>query len=120
MTGDTKGKRGGRPRGDRIEVWVTPVERGEIAARADEAGLSLSSYLRAAGLHHRIKSVYDLDAVRDLAKVNGDLGRVAGLLKWWLVDGQDKLSRREEVERLLIDFRALQNEVTTLMKAVRR
>ena len=64
--------------------------------------------------------MYDLDAVRDLAKVNGDLGRVAGLLKWWLVDGQDKLSRREEVERLLIDFRALQNEVTTLMKAVRR
>ncbi|WP_442963648.1 hypothetical protein [Pseudomonas sp. MF6784] len=33
-----------------------------------------------------IRSVVDLAAVADLAKVNGDFGRVAGLLKFWLAE----------------------------------
>lgn len=51
-----------------------------------QAGLSLSTYLLAAGLNHPIRSVADLDAVADLVRVNGDLGRVAGLLKLWLAE----------------------------------
>ena len=33
-----------------------------------------------------IRSVVDLNAVADLAKINGNLGRVAGLLKIWLAE----------------------------------
>jgi hypothetical protein len=32
----------------------------------------------------RPKSVYDLEAVEQLAKVGADLGRLGGLLKLWL------------------------------------
>ena len=42
--------------------------------------------LRAAGLNQPIRSVLDHDAVRDLAKVNGDQGRLGGLLKLWLME----------------------------------
>ena len=61
-------------------------EKAPITERADEAGLSRSRYLRALGLKTPVRSVVDLAAVADLAKVNGDLGRVAGLLKLWLAE----------------------------------
>src|SRR5690606_32702135 len=61
--------RGTRPRGMRLEVWVTPEERAEIAARAAEAGLSVSAYLRTAGLNHPVRSVLDLRAVTDMGRV---------------------------------------------------
>lgn len=116
MAEDTKEKRGGRPRGARIEVWVTPEERAKIAERADRAGLSLSAYMRAAGLNHRIKSVYDLQAVGDLVRVNGDLGRVAGLLKLWLAEKPGQGARRFEVDRIMTEFRALQAELSGIMR----
>ena len=74
---------GGEPGhvGSRVEVWVTPDERAEIAPRAAQSGMSLSAYMRAAWLKHPVRSVLDLKAVADLVRVNGDLGRVAGLLK---------------------------------------
>jgi len=37
-------------------------------------------------LNEPIRSVVDLRAVAGLGKVNGDLGRVAGLLELWLAD----------------------------------
>lgn len=111
----TKG-RGSRPRGARLEVWVTPAERAEIESRAAEAGLSVSAYLRAAGLNHPIRSVYDLRAVADLGKVNGDLGRVAGLLKLWLAEKRGQGAHPVAVERLMADFRALQTELSAIMR----
>jgi hypothetical protein len=116
MNDDTKKGRGTRPRGTRIEVWVTPEERAEITQRAERAGLSLSAYLRAAGLEQRIRSVYDLGAVADLVRVNGDLGRVAGLLKLWLAEKPGQGARRFEVDRMMRDFRALQAELSRIMQ----
>ena len=84
MTEDTKGKAQPRRRGKPIEVWVTDEEKATITERAEEAGMSRSGYLRALGLNTPIRSVVDLKAVADLCRINGDLGRVAGLLKLWL------------------------------------
>jgi len=112
--------RGTRPRGMRLEVWVTPEERAEIATRAAEAGLSVSAYMRAAGLNHPVRSVLDLKAVADLVRVNGDLGRVAGLLKLWLAEKRGQGSRPVDVEALMKDLRALQTEMRQIMgRAVR-
>lgn len=112
----TKGGRGGRPRGKRIEVWVTDQERAEIAEKADQAGLSLSGYLRAVGLNQPVRSVYDLKAVADLGRVNGDLGRVAGLLKLWLAERRGQGARPIDVEAMMNDFRALQTELSATMR----
>ncbi len=60
-----------------------------IEARAQAAGLSVSAYLRELGLNHQPKSVFDQDAVLELAQASGDIGRLGGLLKWLLAEAPD-------------------------------
>ena len=120
MTNDKKKEtvRGTRPRRERIEVWVTTDEKAELVQRAAMAGLSQSAYMLAAGMNHPIRSVLDLRAVGELAKVNGDLGRVAGLLKLWLAEKRGQGAR--PTEAMMRDFRKLQDELTGIMsRAVR-
>ena len=116
-----KGKgRGTRPRGQRIEVWVNNDEKAELADRAAQSGLSLSAYMKAAGLNAPIRARADLSAVADLVRVNGDLGRVAGLLKLWLAEKRGQGARPVDVEAMMKDFRALQDEVRSIMIRVAR
>ena len=107
--------RGTRPRRERIEVWVSIDEKKELAERADQAGLSNAAFLRAVGLNLPIGSRADLEAVRQLAKVNGDLGRVAGLLKLWLAEKRGQGARPIDVEAMMMDFRAIQEDMRALM-----
>lgn len=115
MNEGTKKGRGTRPRGTRIDVWVTDDERADITERAEQSGMSLSHYLRAAGLNHQIRSVYDLKAVADLGKVNGDLGRVAGLLKLWLADQRGVGAKPADVEKMMDEFREQQTQLSAIM-----
>lgn len=101
-----------------VKVWVTDVDKSEIAKRAEQAGLSMSAYLLAAGLNHKTRSVLDLKAVAELARVNGDLGRVAGLLKLWLAEKRGQGARALDVEAMMVEFRELQGEVRTIMSKV--
>ncbi|NNB50432.1 plasmid mobilization protein [Pseudomonas fragi] len=110
----TKARRRGKP----IEVWVNDGEKAEITARAEKSGLSRSGYLRAVALNYPIRSVLDLAAVSDLAKINGDLGRVAGLLKLWLADKRGQGARAVDVEAMMREFRELQREVGAIMSKV--
>lgn len=119
MTGETQPPRGTRPRAQRIEVWLTAEERATIIGRAAQSGMSLSSYLRTAGLNHPIRSVYDLKAVAELGKVNGDLGRVAGLLKLWLAEKRGQGARPIEVEAMMDQFRTLQRTLSGVIGQVR-
>ncbi|MBJ2304314.1 MULTISPECIES: plasmid mobilization protein [Pseudomonas] len=107
-----------RRRGKPIEVWVTDEEKVAITEKADEAGMSRSGYLRALGLNTPIRSVVDLKAVSDLAKVNGDLGRVAGLLKPWLEEKRGQGAPAMDVGALMREFRQCQGEVRALMSKV--
>ncbi|HCB0642566.1 TPA: CopG family transcriptional regulator [Klebsiella variicola subsp. variicola] len=118
MTEGTKGKAPPRRRGKPIEVWVTDEEKATITERAEEAGMSRSGYLRALGLNTPIRSVVDLTAVADLAKVNGDLGRVAGLLKLWLAEKRGQEARPKDVEAMMNDFRRLQAAILDKMSAI--
>lgn len=111
---------GTRPRAKYIKVFVSAEESDELTGRAYQSGLSLSAYLRAAGMNHPIRSVLDLKAVADLAKVNGDLGRVAGLLKLWLAEKRGQGAHPVDVEAVMTEFRTLQTKLTSIMsRAVR-
>ena len=94
-------KREPRDRQRTLRVVVSARERAQIEERAKIAGLSVSAYLRAAGLHHPIRSVLDHQAVCDLAKVNGDQGRLLGLLKLRLTERAGPGPPATEVRRLL-------------------
>ena len=118
MTEDTKGNAQPRRRGKPIEVWVTDEEKATITERAEEAGMSRSGYLRALGLNTPIRSVVDLKAVADLCRINGDLGRVAGLLKLWLLEKNGQGASSVEIERMMVEFRELQAGVREKMSAV--
>ena len=80
--------------------------------------MSRSGYLRALGLNTPIRSVVDLTAVADLAKVNGDLWRVAGLLKLWLAEKNGQGAEPVDVEKMMVDFRVLQAQVRGLMSRI--
>lgn len=60
----------------------------------------------------------DLKAVAELARVNGDLGRVAGLLKLWLAEKRGQGSRAVDVDAIMVEFRELQGEVRAIMSKV--
>lgn len=94
-----------------MKVSVSASERAEIEARATAAGLSVSSYLRAAGLGHPVRSALDHEAVTALAKVNADQGRLGGLLKLWLASRPGEGASEREVRRLLGEIEALQGEL---------
>ncbi|MCL2913022.1 conjugal transfer transcriptional regulator TraJ [Shewanella corallii] len=67
-----------------IKVYCLPSEKRSIELQAKKAGLSAAKYLRDVGQGYLITSVVDFRAVRELARINGDLGRLGGLLKLWL------------------------------------
>ncbi|QKG66678.1 CopG family transcriptional regulator [Pseudomonas sp. B14-6] len=118
MTDGTKEKATARRRGKPVEVWVTDEEKATITARAKEAGMARSAYLRALGLNTPVKSVVDLGAVSELAKVSGDLGRVAGLLKLWLAQKRGEGANAIDVESIMVEFRRLQVDIGMKMGAI--
>lgn len=81
--GETRTTRKGCPP---IYVYCLPQEKAQIEAIAKATGHSASSYLRAVGQGYPVHSILDFERVQELAKVNGDLGRLGGLLKLWLTD----------------------------------
>jgi hypothetical protein len=107
-----------RDRQRTLRVVVSATERARIEQRAKIAGLSVSAYLRAAGLNQPIRSVLDHDAVRELAKVNGDQGRLGGLLKLWLVDRPGRGVPEIEVRRLLERIAELQGRLAEVVGRV--
>ncbi|MDR1520533.1 MAG: conjugal transfer protein TraJ [Planctomycetota bacterium] len=99
-------------------IFVTPEEKERIKSLADNSGLSLSAYGRTLCLSHIPRSVIDARQVDRLMKLNADQGRVGGLLKLLinrLAEADGKASRRE-VDSLLYEIRATQNEIRSAVK----
>lgn len=69
-----------------LRVPVLPDEELEIKRLAAAAGLPVAAYLRNVGLGYRVSGILDNKRVEELARINGDLGRLGGLLKLWLTD----------------------------------
>ena len=86
-----------------INVWVTPDEKASIAASARQSGHSASAYLKLLGLGYAPKSIVDHNEVERLAKINGDLGRLGGLLKMWLTNDVRTAHYGESVIRAVLD-----------------
>ena len=57
-----------------IKVYCLPEERALIEANAAAAGLSKSAFLLNVGQGYRVQGVTDYEHVREMARINGDLG----------------------------------------------
>jgi Mobilization protein NikA len=108
----------GRPekRGRILRVVVFATEAERIAAHARDTGLSVSHYLRNLGLGDPPKSQLDRQLVLELIKLNGDQGRLGGLLKLWLSSRPGEGASAFDVRKLLREIEATQ---ALLKRAVR-
>ena len=94
-----------------IKVLVSEQERNELLARAQKAGIPISTFLRSAGLGLRPRSALDRAAAMELLKLNGDLGRLGGLLKLWLSESGDPQ---------VSDIRSVLQKIDSTMDEIRR
>ena len=106
-----------RPRAKHIKVQVTEEERAAIAALAASAGLSLSGYLRAAGLNKKVRSAFDVHAVNELSIINGHIGRTAAMLQQLINQDHPDVS---QLRRMIKEFRELQKQSHEIMGRMTR
>ena len=108
-----------RKHGTHLRVPVLAHEKSAIRHHADAAGLSVAAYLRNIGLGHEVPSVLDYRRVEDLAKINGDLGRLGGLLKLWLTnDERLRQVKVEEIRGVLSKIERNQDAMRAIMQRV--
>lgn len=101
-----------RPRGKKpFYVWVTPEERAAIEKNAAATNLSASAYLRTLGLGYQPKSLLDVKHVLELVKLGGDMGRLGGLLKMWLVETPGRGAPVADVQEVLREVMELRREI---------
>jgi hypothetical protein len=85
---------------------------------APSSGLSMSVHLKTLGLAHEPKSVLDAERVGDLLKACGDLGRLGGLLKLWLVEKPGQGASADEVRHLLEQIQAAREAIVDKVAAI--
>ena len=118
MTQATPPTRKGSPP---IKVYCLPEEKARIEANAKAAGMSVARFLREVGQGYRVKSVVDYAQVRELARINGDLGRLGGLLKLWLSnDERTAQFGTATLRAVLAKIEATQDQMGKVMMAVVR
>lgn len=103
-----------------INVWVTPEEKAQIEELAEQTGHSMSSLLRTLGIGHMPPSILDSQMICQLAKINGDQGRLGGLLKMWLTNderfaGFDEAQMRRTIGVVLSRIEETQQEMLKLL-----
>ena len=104
-----------------IKVYCFPDERETIEQQARSTGLSKSSYLLRVGMGYPIRSIVDHHQVEELVKINGDLGRLGGLLKLWLSNGKPAPGiEARTVRETLKKIDTAQDQMLALMQQVIR
>ncbi|EFL6524420.1 conjugal transfer transcriptional regulator TraJ [Escherichia coli] len=102
-----------------IKVYCLPEEKEQIEVQAKRAGMSAARYLREVGQGYHISGVVDYEQVRELARINGDLGRLGGLLKLWLTDDvRTAQFGQSTILAVLSKIEATQEEMGNIMTKV--
>ncbi|MBA3754913.1 MAG: conjugal transfer transcriptional regulator TraJ [Nitrosomonas sp.] len=102
-----------------LRVPVDAEEDKLIKEGASECGISVSHYLKMLGIGYQPKSIVDNYQVKELAKINGDLGRLGGLLKLWLSDDKKAAGfDRAMIVRLLRDMEKTRVEMNEVMMKI--
>ena len=108
-------------RDKKLRVPVLPIEDAEIKSKAMDAGLPVAEYLRNLGLGYQVPSVVDSRQVDSLLKINGDLGRLGGLIKLWLTnDKRTKLIGKSQLHMTLNSIRDTQNTMLDVIMKLKK
>lgn len=118
----TPKKRSDRRRRDANPIKVR-VDDGELQTISDNAkacGLSIPEFLRRLGKGHVPQGKLDQMHIRELCAVAGDLGRVGGLLKLWLVEQRAGTLATDKVSIPEVDalYREIQSTCAVIKERV--
>ena len=107
----------GKERRDKkLRIPVLPIEDAEIKSKATDAGLTVAEYLRNLGLGYQVPSIVDSRQVDSLLKINGDLGRLGGLIKLWLTN--DKRTKLIGKSQLHLTLDSIRNTQSTMLDVI--
>lgn len=108
-------------RDKKLRVPVLPIEEAEIKSKATDAGLPVAEYLRNLGLGYQVPSIVDSRQVDSLLKINGDLGRLGGLIKLWLTnDKRTKLIGKSQLHLTLDSIRDTQSTMLDVIMKLKK
>ena len=98
---------------------VLPDEEEQIKRKAKAAGKPVAAYLRNVGLGYEVRGILDNRRVEELARINGDLGRLGGLLKLWLTnDVRTEAFGEATIRALLSKIEDTQDQMHEVMRRV--
>ena len=103
-------------RDKKLRVPVLPIEEAEIKSKATDAGLTVAEYLRNLGLGYQVPSIVDSRQVDSLLKINGDLGRLGGLIKLWLTN--EKRTKLIGKSQLHLTLDSIRNTQSTMLDVI--
>ena len=106
----------------RIGLTLHPAEAETIEALARSVGMSVASYLRAVGAGYLPRAIVDRDQVQTMLRINGDLGRLGGLLKLWLTNDAklDEFDGAQIRQVIVGALRRIEENQVELRSVVRR
>lgn len=73
----------------RIAIRVSESEYEALVEKASGYGLTISRFLRDLSMNYPVTCIVDQKVAHDILNVAGDLGRLGGLFKHWLVKNED-------------------------------
>ena len=112
-----------RPRRERWVQFRASVQEAEaITAQARGVGMSVGAYLRAVGAGYQPRAVVDRDQVHEMLRINGDLGRLGGLLKLFLTDDPklNRFDRGQVRQAILAALQRIEENQVELRNVIRR
>lgn len=115
---NTVKKKPAKVRHNPIKVYVNDSDHTELVLRSQNAGMSLSTYLRVLGLNYRPKSRFDKETILTLVKLHADQGRLGGLLKLWLSSKPNQGASAHEVRELFQSIMNLQQQLNQLVQSL--
>lgn len=105
-----------------IPVRASPEQKVKVKALAAACSMSSSAYLLQAGFGITPSSKTDLSAIKELAALRADMGRMGGLLKGWLAGSfaqqAPALKTAGEVNQVIREIEATQKLVVEAVNRV--
>ncbi|WP_260432192.1 plasmid mobilization protein [Zymomonas mobilis] len=103
----------------RIPVRVSVDEYDQIKRTAEKVRLPVSTLLRELALGHNPPSRIEQRTFLEVVHLRGDLGRLGGLLKMWLVDAPGEAVSEADVRSALHKILSRQDDISDLLDQLR-
>lgn len=101
-----------------IDLRATPEEKARIAAAAAKSGRTMSEYVLACCLPGRdISKALPAEAVKEMIRLRGDIGKATGMLKLSLASG---VPGKDDVETALRAYEKAEQQVRDLISEAAR